>query len=872
MMNRNWINMMKNREDILESNKTINTIQKILLLLTVFTFLLLPLPLNGQHDLKKLEALAEKAEVPDFLKMSNDGKWVSWLMKYESKSPMYILQNVLDKTQKFERKSIKTSFFMGSEKFAFLSGDRLELISLANQTIETKDHVKTIDQMKPQSLFLIHYDEHQNNRLEVYGKNGKQVQSINHVIRFLKVDNELIVWTKNDSKAQEIQVWKIEGSNKKLITNTSEEIINIWKSHTAEGGYLIFGKDIVKDKKDVKDNDKENNKSKEKYTLKHYPDNQEPSRNLDLMNSKDYHFVSVELSSDSDALFLTLFRKKRKERKMTEIWYGVEKDLTPHIRDVQIEEKLLWYPKTGKVIPMDSLFHSEIAIGNFGDFLKIKKDQTLVDHYDNSYRPVKDSLFIWNSKTDIHRFVKVIDEKLYISPDRKWMLNAYQDGWSLLNTCTQQMTKLSMSPKATPYFSGAEKVLWVNGNQVWEQNLRNGKKTQKATFDGDDIEILNSERENFKNGLPREFISVINDKYLIFRISKGDQLKSYAELKNGRVVPIIPETTDKVSNFIYTDDRSDFVWIQENFNKVPKVVFKQKGKKDDIVFTSNVHDKTAEKIRKIQLFYKGATEETLTATLFLPYDYDPDKKYPVVLNIYQRQQKGTSAFLLPTFKNGRGFNARLLLESGYMVLIPDITYGEQGPGLSAIECIHNVLDELVKIKQVDSKRIALTGQSFGGYQTNFIATHSNRFATFISGASVSDIIHTSYSFNHQYGGPDYRRYEYGQFGMGGSFVEKKKKYIDNNPLYFASEVKRPMFLWTGEKDDNVDREETRSFFNVLRKYRKPVVAVFYQEEGHSLISKTEQKDLSIRMLEWLDYFLKDKRDVEWIDKQMKGAL
>lgn len=866
-MKRNW-NNMKNKKGVINRNNRMKTMQKIGLLI-VFAFLLLPLPLNGQHDLKKLEALVEKAEVPDFLKMSDDGKWVSWLMKYENKSPLYILQNVNDRTQKFERKSVRTSFFMGSEKFAFLSGDQLELINLIDQTIQTKDHVKTIDQMKPQSLFLIHYDDDQNNRLEVYGKKGKQLQSINHVIRFLKVDNELIAWSKNDETSY-TEVWKIEGSNKELIANTSEEVINIWKAHTDEGGYLIFGKDIGKDKKNVIDNDKENNKNKERYTLKHYLNNQEPPRNLDLMNSQDYHFVSVERSSDSDAVFLTLFRKKRKEKKMTEIWYGVEKDLTHHIRDIQIEEKFLWYPKTGKVIPMDSLFHSEIAIGNSGNFLKIKKDQTLVDHYDNAYRPVKDSLFVWNSKTDVHRFIKLIGEKLYVSPDRKWVLNADQNGWSLLNTNSQEMTKLSINPKATPYFSGAEKVLWVNENQLWEQNLRNGIKTKKTTFDGDDIEILNSEHENFINGLPREYISVPEGK-LILRVSKGDQMKSLIEWQNGKAKKIVPETTDKISNFIYNDNLSDFVWIQENFNKVPKVVFKQKNGKDRNIFISNVHDKTAEKIRKIQLFYKGATEETLTATLFLPYDYNPDKKYPVVLNIYQRQQKGMSAFLLPTFKNGRGFNARLLLESGYMVLIPDITYGEQGPGLSAVQCIHNVLDELIKIKQVDAGRIALTGQSFGGYQTNFIATHSGRFATFISGASVSDIIHTSYSFNHQYGGPDYRRYEYGQFGMGGSFVEKKQKYINNNPLYFASEVKSPMFLWTGEKDDNVDREETRSFFNVLRKYRKPVVAVFYQEEGHSLLQQIAQKDLSVRMLEWLDYFLKGKQGVEWIDKQMKGA-
>ncbi len=186
---------------------------------------------------------------------------------------------------------------MGSEKFAFLSGDRLELISLATQTIETKNHIKTIDQMKPQSLFLIHYDEHQNNRLEIYGKNGKQLQSIDQVVRFLKVDNELILWTKNDSKAQEIKVWKIEGSNKKLIASTSEEVLKVWKGTATEGGYTVFGKD------------------KHEYTLKHYVDGLPIPRNLDLMRSKNYHYVNLDYSSDPDALFIKLIRKIPKEKK-----------------------------------------------------------------------------------------------------------------------------------------------------------------------------------------------------------------------------------------------------------------------------------------------------------------------------------------------------------------------------------------------------------------------------------------------------------------------------------------------------------------------------------------------------------------------------
>ncbi len=83
----------------------------------------------------------------------------------------------------------------------------------------------------------------------------------------------------------------------------------------------------------------------------------------------------------------------------------------------------------------------------------------------------------------------------------------------------------------------------------------------------------------------------------------------------------------------------------------------------------------------------------------------------------------------------------------------------------------------------------MTGQSFGGYQTNFIATHSDRFATFISGASVSDIVHTPFSFNYDFGSPDYWRYEHGQMRMGGSFVENKQNTWITIPCILLQRLK-----------------------------------------------------------------------------------
>ncbi len=65
------------------------------------------------------------------------------------------------------------------------------------------------------------------------------LQSIDHVIRFLKLDNELIAWSKNDETSY-TQVWKIEENNKKMIANTSEEVLNVWKGIAQKRLYGIW--------------------------------------------------------------------------------------------------------------------------------------------------------------------------------------------------------------------------------------------------------------------------------------------------------------------------------------------------------------------------------------------------------------------------------------------------------------------------------------------------------------------------------------------------------------------------------------------------------------------------------------------------------
>ncbi|WP_449400688.1 alpha/beta hydrolase family protein [Chryseobacterium wanjuense] len=211
------------------------------------------------------------------------------------------------------------------------------------------------------------------------------------------------------------------------------------------------------------------------------------------------------------------------------------------------------------------------------------------------------------------------------------------------------------------------------------------------------------------------------------------------------------------------------------------------------------------------------------------------------------------------------------MEEGFAVLLADISQSHKGAGISALESINNALDELQKIRNVDMARIGLMGQSFGGYETNFIAGHSDRFAAYVSGSAVSDVVRTYYAYNYHFNAPDYYRYEGRQYWFKATLAENPEKYIKNNPIMSVQNVSAPMLLWTGTDDGNVSPEGTKSMFIALRKYRKPVIALFYDKEGHSLSRAEAQKDLTLKILDWFNYHLKNKKNIPWIQKYTKGA-
>jgi dipeptidyl aminopeptidase/acylaminoacyl peptidase len=107
-----------------------------------------------------------------------------------------------------------------------------------------------------------------------------------------------------------------------------------------------------------------------------------------------------------------------------------------------------------------------------------------------------------------------------------------------------------------------------------------------------------------------------------------------------------------------------------------------------------------------------------------------------------------------------------------------------------------------------------------------------------------------------------------------AFADGKEIYVKNNPIHYVEKVNAPILLWTGREDENVPWDQTTEFFIGLKRSGKPVIALFYPKGRHAFAyNSQEKKDLYTKVMEWWDYFFKDKKNVPWINEQMKkGAL
>ena len=262
--------------------------------------------------------------------------------------------------------------------------------------------------------------------------------------------------------------------------------------------------------------------------------------------------------------------------------------------------------------------------------------------------------------------------------------------------------------------------------------------------------------------------------------------------------------------------------------------------------------------------FKNTDGVALKGLLLKPDNFDPRKKYPMIVYIYERLTQGLHAFRNPG--PGTSINPTYYVSNGYLIFMPDIVYTTGYPGRSALQCVLPAIQAVVDKGFVDEANIGIQGHSWGGYQIAYMVTQTNRFKAAEAGAAVANMTSAYSGIRWGTGLPRQFQYEHSQSRIGGSLWEYPMRYLENSPLFHVDKVQTPLLLINNDEDDAVPWYQGIEFFLGLRRMNKEVYMFSYNGEKHGLRKRINQRDYTHRLQEFFDHFLKGAPAPEWMEK------
>ncbi len=244
--------------------------------------------------------------------------------------------------------------------------------------------------------------------------------------------------------------------------------------------------------------------------------------------------------------------------------------------------------------------------------------------------------------------------------------------------------------------------------------------------------------------------------------------------------------------------------------------------------------------------------------LMLPKDYDPAKKYPMVVSVHG----GPSWACTSQWQAGKmgDMTAGSLL--GWFVLCPNPrgSYGQgeaftQGNvkdfGNGDYRDIMAGVEAMTAQFPIDGKRIGLRGHSYGGYMAMWAETQTTRFAAVVAGAGISDW-HSYYGLN------DIDEWMIPFFGA--SVYDDAAVYQKSDPIHFLKNVKTPTLILVGDRDGEVPMPQSIEWYHALQAMKVPTEMVVYPNEGHVFYRPEDARDYTVRTLRWLEYWFGKAKD------------
>lgn len=579
------------------------------------------------------------------------------------------------------------------------------------------------------------------------------------------------------------------------------------------------------------------------------------------------------------------------EKCNVDIWNWKDELLQPQqLKQLEKEKKIsftaVYFPQIGLMTQLGDTLIRKIIINkkNESEFALgiANKSYWKSRSWESSY---KKDIYLINQKTcEKQLILKTIQSTVILSPDEKYIVwyEAADSSWKAYSINDKEFVCLTKKlgfnvyneKHDMPFLPGSygiggwtkdDKFIFINDRfDVWKIDPAGKKKAENIT--------KGFGRENnirFRIiKLDKEALYIDEDNILLSAFDENTKQSGFFKTKiNSKVNPQLLIFEDYKFNTPQKAKNSDkIIWNKSTFIEYPELW----------VSDLNFHD--AKKISNTnpqQEKYLWGTNELvewtsfdgnqLSGILYKPEIFDSTKKYPMITYFYERSSDMLNKHFTP--KPSRSvINFPLYTSNGYFIFVPDIVYKTGLPGKSAYNAIHSGVMKLCEKNYIDKDNIGLQGQSWGGYQVAYLITQTNFYKSAMAGAPVSNMTSAYGGIRWSSGRSRMFQYEESQSRIGGTLWDKTNLYIENSPVFYADRIETPLLIMHNDNDGAVPWYQGIELFVALRRLDKPVWMVTYNGAPHNLSRRADCEDLSIRMLQFFDHYLKNAPIPVWMEK------
>ncbi|WP_202703712.1 S9 family peptidase [Flavobacterium sp. UGB4466] len=861
-------------------------------------FFILPLvscPLWGQVVQKKNLKPNSYAQWGDVVldKISPNQKWASFRMRYKNGNDTLFVRNVAS-LKTFSFPAAKNGGFSSNWLFFCQTGKDLIILDLSNGK---KEIIKGISNFsyyeKNDKLVFLTSCENKNRTLTIRSLKTGSNREISNIDQFsLNKEKGLLVYSTFSEHKSSLSIVSLQKDETSQVAEGILPFSNLsWQKNGLSVAFT------------------EGNDPQHPQVIYHFIASEKKLHDFKFMPESnsiinaDTAFDSespIIISDDLQRVFFSTVsfnpQSDKNESKNVEIWGSADK--RTHIQQqnagrLKKGRVAVWTPVINKVVYITSSDLPDLilsgdmryaVLSNPADYEPQFEYTAPRDFYVIDLQNFEKKLFLKNITPEPHYF--------NASPAGKYFTYFNDGHWWTYNFSTG--IHKNITAEIGIKFTAKERSLVpesVCGSPGWTKN-----DTEILLYDQFDVWAVSPEGGSFKR------LTRGRESDIIFRIAKSYDKPRFNHLFEGQMLDSFNLDKDLIMSakgdnqktgfyrwnkkygessiiykdalcdqIIYSDTKKNIFFREQKFDMSPRLAFINNSSLPQYFFKSNPQQDKYFWGRSELIEYQNSKGIKLKGVLYYPAEYNALKKYPMIVNIYERKSYELHQYQNPTYYLEGGFNPSVFTSEGYFVLQPDISLEFQNPGIAATDCVISAVKKVIELNVADEKHVGLMGHSFGGYESSFIITQTDLFAAAIASGAITDLVSFYYTINKGNGRPDMWRFHNEEWNMGGTPYEIPKAYYDNSPINFVQNVQTPVLLWSGKNDYQVDTHQSMEFYLALRRAGRKSLMLLYPDEGHGLINSEKQKDLALRTLQWFDHFLKENTKSDWITQSLNNG-